>query len=79
MDRLFYRPIRSQQLLSSELIHILFPNLEEILDIHDQFNCSLKKKRSENPLCGDIGPVLLEMVILPKVKKIEMLILIGSL
>lgn len=62
MDCLFYRPIKSGQLVSSELIHLLFPNLEEVLDIHDQFNCSLKKKRLENPVVGDIGPVLLEMV-----------------
>lgn len=62
MDRLFFRPIKSQQLLSSEVIHLLFPNLEEILDIHDQFNAVLKRIRSDSPLVGDIGPVLLEMV-----------------
>lgn len=62
MDRLFFRPMKNQQLLSGDLIHLLFPNLEEILEIHEQFNDSLKKKRTEKPLVGDIGPVLLEMV-----------------
>lgn len=62
MDRLFSRPIRTQQLLSTDVINLIFPNLEEILEIHEQFNASMKKKRTENPLVGDIGPVLLEMV-----------------
>ncbi|CAL8080561.1 unnamed protein product [Orchesella dallaii] len=60
MDRLFFRPIVSQQLLSADVVHLLFPNLEEVLEIHEQFNSTLKKKRTESPLVGDIGPVLLE-------------------
>jgi hypothetical protein len=41
---------------------MLFANLEEMLEIHGQFNAALKRKRKEAPLIGDIGPVLLETV-----------------
>ncbi|CAG7831461.1 unnamed protein product [Allacma fusca] len=61
VDRLFHRPIRQQQLLPPDIINKLFANLEEMLEIHEKFNASLKAKRKENPLVGDIGPVLLEM------------------
>ena len=41
---------------------MLFANLEDMLEVHEQFNTALKAKRKEAPLVGDIGPVLLEMV-----------------
>ena len=62
VDRLFHRPIRLQQLLPPDLVQMLFASWEELLEIHGQFNTALKKKRKENPLIGDIGPLLLEIV-----------------
>jgi len=61
VDRLFHRPIKSQQLLSPDLLQMLFGNWEEILELHEEFNSTLKRKKKENPVISDIGPVLLEI------------------
>lgn len=62
LHRLFYYPIRQQQLLPQDVIYKLFANLEAMLEKHEAFNLALKNKRKESPLVGDIGPVLLDTV-----------------
>lgn len=62
MDRLFHKPLRNLQYLPQELILMLFGNLDEMLEIHGLFNTALKRKRKEDPLIGDIGAVILEIV-----------------
>jgi hypothetical protein len=42
---------------------MLFANLEDILEMHGRLNSAFKKLRTEGSLVGDIGLVLLEMVI----------------
>ncbi|KAJ9582237.1 hypothetical protein L9F63_003366, partial [Diploptera punctata] len=61
MDQVFYRPMVENQLLPQDHIQLLFSNLDEMLDIHSQFNNSMKSKRRENPLVGDIADLLLAM------------------
>jgi hypothetical protein len=50
------------QILSTDYIQLLFPNLEEMLLTHSQFNNSLKVKRRDSPVVGDIADVLLSLV-----------------
>ena len=50
------------QILPPDYIQLLFSNLDEMLQIHSQFNNSLKLIRRDNPVVGDIADVLLSMV-----------------
>ncbi|XP_046401357.1 rho guanine nucleotide exchange factor 11 isoform X3 [Ischnura elegans] len=62
LDRVFYRPMVEQGILSSEQIQLLFANLEEMLDIHSQFNSAMKAKRREAPVVERVGEILLSML-----------------
>uniref|UniRef100_A0A8D9EQ02 Rho guanine nucleotide exchange factor 12 n=1 Tax=Cacopsylla melanoneura TaxID=428564 RepID=A0A8D9EQ02_9HEMI len=61
LDQVFYVPMRDSQILPPDLSNTLFSNLEEMLDIHSVFNNSMKQKRKDSPLVGDIGELLLDM------------------
>jgi hypothetical protein len=50
MKHHFYIPIKVEYLLSEDERNLLFPNLDEILDLHSLFNNRLKKLRRENPI-----------------------------
>jgi hypothetical protein len=50
------------QILPPDHIHLLFSNLDEMLDIHSQLNSVMKAKRRDSPLAGDIADILLSMV-----------------
>jgi hypothetical protein len=50
------------QILPPDHIQLLFSNLDEMLDIHSQFNGVMKAKRRDSPLVGDIADILLSMV-----------------
>ena len=50
MKHHFYIPIKVEYLLSEDERNLLFPNLDEILDLHSLFNNRLKKLRKENPI-----------------------------
>ncbi|CAN7983024.1 unnamed protein product [Ixodes hexagonus] len=62
--RLFNQPLRLQQepVLGAELLDLLFPNLEELLEIHQSFNAQMKRRRRQEPLVGDIGKMMLDML-----------------
>lgn len=62
LDQVFYQPLRDSSILPAELSTLVFANLEEMLDIHSRFNNSMKAKRKESPVVGDLGDLLLEMV-----------------
>lgn len=62
LDQVFLKPMQEWQILPADQVQLLFQNLEEMLDIHSRFNSSMKAKRKEDPLVGDIGDILLVMV-----------------
>ncbi|XP_064470907.1 uncharacterized protein LOC135385494 isoform X2 [Ornithodoros turicata] len=62
LERLFFRPLQQEQLLSPELLNLLFPNLDELLDIHCSFNALMKARRREEPIIGEIGEMMLKMM-----------------
>ncbi|XP_076328581.1 uncharacterized protein LOC143234822 isoform X3 [Tachypleus tridentatus] len=61
LDRLFFRPLKQEQLIPSDLLQLLFPNLEEMLEIHGGFNKMMKTRHQEEPIIGDIGGMMLQM------------------
>lgn len=54
--------MQEHQILPADQLHLLFQNLEEMLDIHGRFNNAMKAKKKEDPLVGDISDILLAMV-----------------
>ncbi|CAF0826197.1 unnamed protein product [Brachionus calyciflorus] len=50
MKHHFYVPIKINVYLTAEERDVLFPNLDEVLEIHANFNKKLKKLRRENPI-----------------------------
>lgn len=54
------------RLLSPQNLDLLFPNLDEMLEIHVTFNQAMKKRRLEEPLVSRVGDVLINMVRLLK-------------
>lgn len=48
MQNHFYIPIKIEMVLSEEERNLLFPNLEEILELHATFNNKLKRLRKES-------------------------------
>lgn len=63
LERLFHRPLLQQpDLLAPDLLQRLFPNLDELLRIHQGFSALMKRRRAQEALVGDIGPMMLAMV-----------------
>lgn len=48
MQNHFYIPIKIEMVLSEEERNLLFPNLEEVLELHATFNNRLKRLRKES-------------------------------
>lgn len=61
------KPLASKQCLRPEELSLVFPNLNELLDIHVKFNNAMKNKRKEGPIVKDVGDILLNMVIIQEV------------
>ncbi|XP_022109338.1 rho guanine nucleotide exchange factor 11-like isoform X2 [Acanthaster planci] len=60
LDRVFYRPMLREQVLSKELIHAIFPNLSEMLQLHGPLNEYMKKERKTSHVIQEVGHVLLK-------------------
>ncbi|KAK6619063.1 hypothetical protein RUM44_003445 [Polyplax serrata] len=65
LDQVFLKPMQENQILPADQLHLLFQNLEEMLDIHSRFNNAMKTKKKEDPLVGDISDILLAMFVGP--------------
>ena len=64
LDRLFFRPILENSLMSREMVERLFPNLEDVIRLHTKYNQLMKDKiKHQGFPIGDIGDILKEMVI----------------
>jgi hypothetical protein len=50
MKHHFYMPIKIEMYLTEDERNLLFPNLEEVLDLHASFNKKLKELRKENAI-----------------------------
>ncbi|KAG0716522.1 Rho guanine nucleotide exchange factor 12 [Chionoecetes opilio] len=61
LKHLFQVPMSDAGLLSRQQLDLLFPNLDEMLDIHITFNQAMKKRRLEEPIVSRVGDVLINM------------------
>ncbi|NWI56134.1 ARHGB factor, partial [Calyptomena viridis] len=59
LDLLFYQRLRKENLLSREELGLLFPNLPDLIDIHNSLSESMKKLREEGPIIKEIGDLML--------------------
>ena len=64
LQGLFYRPLLDANIMSKELLEQLFPNLEEVLALHNQYNQKMKERVKAGFPIGNIGDMLCEMVII---------------
>lgn len=62
LKHLFHLPMLEAGILSKEQSEMLFPNIEQILEIHTTFNQAMKKRREEEPLVIRVGDLLVNMV-----------------
>ncbi|NXQ90922.1 ARHGB factor, partial [Nyctibius grandis] len=59
LDLLFYQRMKKEGLLSREELALLFPNLPDLIEIHNSLSESMKKLREEGPIIKDIGDLML--------------------
>ena len=64
LERLFFRPLLESGAMSKELVDQLFPNLEDVLALHNQYNQKMKERAKAGFPVGNIGDMLSEMVII---------------
>lgn len=61
IDCLFRRPLLESGRMSREFLDRLFPNLEDVLAVHNKFNSAMKLKVKQGFPIGDICDILTEM------------------
>ncbi|XP_064651024.1 uncharacterized protein LOC135502270 isoform X5 [Lineus longissimus] len=60
LDRLFFRPWHNEPSLPRDLVKLLFPNLDELIELHKSMNDSMKKDApGPGATYGDVGDILL--------------------
>ncbi|XP_062453738.1 rho guanine nucleotide exchange factor 11 isoform X2 [Rhea pennata] len=59
LDFLFYQRMKKESLLSREELALLFPNLPDVIEIHNSLSESMKKLREEGPIIKEIGDLML--------------------
>merc|ERR1711936_131921 len=61
LDCVFRRPLLDSGRMSREFVDRLFPNLDEVLSVHQKFNCAMKAQVNKGFPIGDICDILTEM------------------
>ena len=64
LERLFFQPLKESGIMSKDLVEQLFPNLEEVLALHNQYNQKMKERAIAGFPVGNIGDMLCEMVMI---------------
>ena len=62
LERLFFRPLIDSSQVSKDLIERLFPNLDDVLTVHNKYNQKMKERIKAGFPIGNIGDILTEMV-----------------
>uniref|UniRef100_A0A8C6Y3T8 Rho guanine nucleotide exchange factor 11 n=1 Tax=Naja naja TaxID=35670 RepID=A0A8C6Y3T8_NAJNA len=62
LDLVFYQRLRREGQLSREELALLFPNLPELIEIHNSLSESMKKLREEGPVVKEVGDLMLSRV-----------------
>nr|XP_006821606.1 PREDICTED: rho guanine nucleotide exchange factor 11-like [Saccoglossus kowalevskii] len=59
LDRVFMKPMQQEHLAQKEFIQLLFPNLEDLLEMHISLNNAMKKERKTCHTIDEVGDILL--------------------
>ncbi|KAM4014111.1 rho guanine nucleotide exchange factor 11 isoform 2-T2 [Anomaloglossus baeobatrachus] len=59
LDHIFYQRMRKENLLSTEELLLVFPNLPELVEIHNYLVELMKRVREEGPVVKEIGDLML--------------------
>ncbi|XP_052036151.1 rho guanine nucleotide exchange factor 11 isoform X4 [Apodemus sylvaticus] len=59
LDLIFYQRMKKENLMPREELARLFPNLPELIEIHNSWCESMKKLREEGPIIRDISDLML--------------------
>ncbi|XP_056402616.1 rho guanine nucleotide exchange factor 11 isoform X3 [Hyla sarda] len=59
LDHIFYQKMRKENFLSTEELLLVFPNLPELIEIHNYLVELMKKVREEGPVVKEIGDLML--------------------
>ncbi|XP_069618317.1 rho guanine nucleotide exchange factor 11-like [Ranitomeya imitator] len=59
LDHIFYQRMRKENLLSTEELLLMFPNLPELIEIHNYLVELIKRVREEGPVVKEIGDLML--------------------
>jgi Rho guanine nucleotide exchange factor 12 len=62
LDRLFFRPLMETGVMAKDLAERLFPNLDEVLALHNQYNQKMNDRAKAGFPVGSVGDMLSEMV-----------------
>ncbi|KAG8449949.1 hypothetical protein GDO86_016580 [Hymenochirus boettgeri] len=59
LDLIFYQRMRKENLLTQDELWLVFPNLPELIEIHNTLSELMKKMREEGPVVKEIGDLML--------------------
>ncbi|XP_008120242.2 rho guanine nucleotide exchange factor 11 isoform X2 [Anolis carolinensis] len=59
MDVVFYQRMKKENLISREELGLIFPNLPEVIEIHNSLSEAMKKLREDGPVVKEIGDLML--------------------
>ncbi|XP_045838464.1 rho guanine nucleotide exchange factor 11 isoform X7 [Meles meles] len=59
LDLIFYQRMKKENLMPREELARLFPNLPELIEIHNSWCEAMRKLREEGPIVRDIGDLML--------------------
>ncbi|KAG8519940.1 LOW QUALITY PROTEIN: Rho guanine nucleotide exchange factor 11, partial [Galemys pyrenaicus] len=59
LDLIFYQRMKKENLMPREELARLFPNLPELIEIHNSWCESMRKLREEGPIIKDVGDLML--------------------
>ncbi|XP_071971135.1 rho guanine nucleotide exchange factor 11 isoform X5 [Engystomops pustulosus] len=59
LDHIFYQRMRKENLMTTEELLLVFPNLPELIEIHNFLVEQMKKVREEGPVVKEVGDLML--------------------
>lgn len=74
LDYIFRKPLQSHKVLKQDDVNLVFPSLGDLLEVHTHFNNAMKSKRKEGPIVGDIGDLLVNMVVILVMRELKKLV-----
>lgn len=62
LHKIFYEKLRSSQVLKTDELHLIFPNIRDLFEVHNEFNRQMRRQREQDKvLVREVGELLLRM------------------